>query len=326
MASTAEGQSTDFSIFVGDLAADVDDNYLLSFFAQYFPSVRTAKVITDPATGRSRGYGFVRFSSEGDRDRALNEMNGVYISTRPIRVSLATAKKPGQPGQPGEQAPRPSNPAPPGGSAHVGDYDPNNTTLFIGGLAASVTEEQLRNVFLRYGDIVYVKIPQGKGCGFVQFVDRRAAEVAMSEMSGAIIGNSAVRISWGRASNKPGHAGGTYPAASSYGATSYPAYSMYPYDPYSGYAMYADPYAASYGAYPGMDYMGYPGYMVPGYGAVPGVHSHGSSGGGSTGQQSGSSQPTVYDPLAPPSVDKLNAAYMHRHIPVLTGSFLRMRV
>lgn len=65
---------------------------------------------------------------------------------------------------------------------HPSDYDPSNTTLFIGGLSSSVTEEDLRVLFGRYGDIVYTKIPPGKGCGFVQFVQRPAAEAAMGQM------------------------------------------------------------------------------------------------------------------------------------------------
>lgn len=39
------------------------------------------------------------------------------------------------------------------------DFDPTNTTLFIGGLSGGVTEEQLRAAFARFGDIIYVKIP-----------------------------------------------------------------------------------------------------------------------------------------------------------------------
>ena len=53
----------------------------------------TFQVITDPLTSRSKGYGFVRFGSEAERDRALGDMSGHFISNRPIRVSLATAKK-----------------------------------------------------------------------------------------------------------------------------------------------------------------------------------------------------------------------------------------
>ena len=65
---------------------------------------------------------------------------------------------------------------------HPSDYDPTNTTLFIGGLSAGVSEDDLRNLFGRFGEIVYTKIPPGKGCGFVQFVQRAAAEAAMAAM------------------------------------------------------------------------------------------------------------------------------------------------
>ncbi len=73
-------------------------------------------------------------------------------------------------------------PAPVASQPHPSDYDPNNTTLFIGGLSSGVSEDDLRVLFGRFGDIVYTKIPPGKGCGFVQFVQRPAAESAMAQM------------------------------------------------------------------------------------------------------------------------------------------------
>ena len=44
--------------------------------------------------------------------------------------------------------------------------------IFVGGLDPNVTEEDLRQPFSQYGEIVSVKIPFGKGCGFVQFGNR----------------------------------------------------------------------------------------------------------------------------------------------------------
>ena len=49
-----------------------------------------------------------------------------------------------------------------------------------------VTEQQLRAIFQPYGEIVYVKIPSGKGCGFVQFTQRSNAETAMLQMNGQV--------------------------------------------------------------------------------------------------------------------------------------------
>jgi RNA recognition motif. (a.k.a. RRM, RBD, or RNP domain) len=157
------------------------------------------QVITDAITGRSKGYGFVRFAMENERDRSHSEMNGHFLSNRPIRVSLATARKnmpgmgmggPNGGGMMNMQAPHPS------------DFDPTNTTLFIGGLSSAVSEDQLRALFGRFGDIIYVKIPAGKGCGFVQFVLRTSAERAMAAMNVSVLGNSAIRISWGRSSSR----------------------------------------------------------------------------------------------------------------------------
>eukprot|EP00890_Picochlorum_soloecismus_P004348 jgi/Picsp_1/4914/NSC_02278-R1_protein len=188
---TSQPASDDHSLFVGDLAPDVSDLILQEYFRQFYPSVRSAKVITDVATGRSKGYGFVRFSAENERNLALTTMNGHFLSNRPIRVSLATAKKNAILAQQSLMT-----------QPHPSDLDPTNTTLFIGGLSSQVVEEQLRALFSQFGDIIYVKIPQGKGCGFVQFVLRAAAEHAMAAMNGRILGNSAMRISWGRSSSR----------------------------------------------------------------------------------------------------------------------------
>ncbi|XP_073120726.1 polyadenylate-binding protein RBP47B'-like [Henckelia pumila] len=81
------------SIFVGDLAPDVTDYLLQETFRVSYPSVRGAKVVTDPNTGHSKGYGFVKFAYEIERNRAMVEMNGIYCSTRPMRISAETPKK-----------------------------------------------------------------------------------------------------------------------------------------------------------------------------------------------------------------------------------------
>lgn len=76
--------------------------------------------------------------------------------------------------------------------------DPNNTTVFVGGLSSLISEETLKTFFGPFGEIIYVKIPPGKGCGFVQFVQKADAERAIERMQGFPIGGGRIRLSWGR--------------------------------------------------------------------------------------------------------------------------------
>ena len=230
----------DHSIFVGDLAPEVTDLALQEAFRAFFPSVRSAKVITDPATGRSRGYGFVRFGDGGERDAALARMQGHPLCDRPIRVSPATAKKGGemmmggggQGGQGGGRGFGGFGGGPGGGGGgqfggfgggggpggygggggmnggggsygggggggHPAPADPNLATIFVGNLA-DAGDAELRAAFGHLGEVLYTKVPPGKGCGFVQFAARPSAEAAIASMQGALVGSQHVRVSWGR--------------------------------------------------------------------------------------------------------------------------------
>lgn len=222
-----DDRGPEYSIFVGDLGPEVNEYVLVSLFQARFPSCKSAKIMTDAMSGQSRGYGFVRFSDENDQQRALVEMQGVYCGNRPMRISTATPKNRGNQGfgaGHGHHAGGPMMGGVPqqpmwGAAAMQGGFpyggynpatqmnqftDPNNTTVFVGGLSGYVTEDELRSFFQGFGEITYVKIPPGKGCGFVQFVHRHAAEMAINQMQGYPIGNSRVRLSWGRSQNNSG--------------------------------------------------------------------------------------------------------------------------
>ncbi|KAH7575202.1 hypothetical protein JRO89_XS02G0062000 [Xanthoceras sorbifolium] len=191
---------SDLSIFVGDLAPDVTDSMLQETFSSKYSSVKGAKVIIDSNSGRSKGYGFVRFGDENERSRAMTEMNGVYCSSRPMRIDVATPKKAsGYQQQYSSQAlvlagGHASN----GGRIQGSDGESNNATIFVGALDSDVSDEDLREPFSQFGEIVSVKIPTGKGCGFVQFANRNNAEDALQKLQGTVIGKQTVRLSWGR--------------------------------------------------------------------------------------------------------------------------------
>jgi RNA recognition motif-containing protein len=75
--------------------------------------------------------------------------------------------------------------------------DSNNTIIFVGGLSGYAAGDELWSSFQGFGEIIYARILLGKGCGFVQFVYRSAAEIVMNQMHGYVIGNSRVHLSWG---------------------------------------------------------------------------------------------------------------------------------
>jgi RNA recognition motif-containing protein len=158
--------------------------------------------MTDPNTGMPRGYGFVRFHDQSEQQRALIEMQGVYCGSRPMRVSMATPKNSNRNHtailQQQQQIMIQQHQTTPPAVMQQQFQDPNNTTVFVGGLSSPVNEDELRLVFSPFGEITYVKIPAGKGCGFVQYVHRASAEIAIQQMNGFQINGSRIRLSWGR--------------------------------------------------------------------------------------------------------------------------------
>lgn len=80
-------------LFVGSLAWATTDDSLQAFFSQV-GTVVSARVITDRATGRSKGFGFVEMSSDADAQKAVAELNGKDLDGRTIVVNEARPMEP----------------------------------------------------------------------------------------------------------------------------------------------------------------------------------------------------------------------------------------
>jgi len=132
----------------------------------------------------------VRFGSEAECKDALVNMNGQLCGNRPMKLNAAQKKV---------QATLPIaayNPV-------LDCSDPNNTTIFVGGLTSNVTQEALRAHFQGFGELVSVKVLPDRGCGFVQFQHRQCAIAAFS-LHGSALGNSIIRLSWGKRGDTTG--------------------------------------------------------------------------------------------------------------------------
>jgi RNA recognition motif-containing protein len=63
-------------LFIGGLAWHTEEATLRQKFEEFGP-VEEAVVVKDRDTGRSRGFGFVRYTQEGDAQNAIVAMNNV---------------------------------------------------------------------------------------------------------------------------------------------------------------------------------------------------------------------------------------------------------
>lgn len=79
-------------IFVGNLPFATTSEDLKEIFAAY-GEVVSANVVTDRATGRSRGFGFVEMESAG-ADAAISALNGKELGGRALRVDEAKERSP----------------------------------------------------------------------------------------------------------------------------------------------------------------------------------------------------------------------------------------
>jgi len=80
------------NLFIGSLAYATTDDTLKAHFEQ-IGAVKSARVITDRETNRSKGFGFVEFEDEANNQKAIDELNGKDLDGRAINVSLARPRE-----------------------------------------------------------------------------------------------------------------------------------------------------------------------------------------------------------------------------------------
>jgi len=89
-------------LYVGNLAYSATSEELQELFAQY-GQVRSAQVLSDRETGRSRGFGFIEMDDDADAEAAIEALDGNDHQGRRLTVNEAKPRTPGGGGGGGDR-------------------------------------------------------------------------------------------------------------------------------------------------------------------------------------------------------------------------------
>ncbi|NWV27162.1 ROA1 protein, partial [Origma solitaria] len=150
-------------LFIGGLSFETTDESLRSHFEQW-GTLTDCVVMRDPNTKRSRGFGFVTYSSVEEVDAAMNarphKVDGRVVEPKRA-VSREDSQRPG---------------------AHL-----TVKKIFVGGIKEDTEEHHLREYFGQYGKIEVIEIMTDRGSGkkrgfaFVTFDDHDSVDKIVSE-------------------------------------------------------------------------------------------------------------------------------------------------
>uniref|UniRef100_UPI003AAB2189 ELAV-like protein 1 isoform X6 n=1 Tax=Centroberyx gerrardi TaxID=166262 RepID=UPI003AAB2189 len=149
------------NLIVNYLPQNMSQEELRSLFSSV-GDVESAKLIRDKVAGHSLGYGFVNFVNPSDAERAISTLNGLRLQSKTIKVSFA----------------RPS-------SDTIKDAN-----LYISGLPKTVSQQELEEMFARYGRIINSRVlvdqasGLSRGVAFIRFDKRAEAEDAIKDLNG----------------------------------------------------------------------------------------------------------------------------------------------
>jgi RNA recognition motif-containing protein len=177
-------------LFVGNLPPQLCFPELEDLFLP-FGAIVSADLMTDPTTGRSRGFGFVEMESNDAARAAITALHGSQLDGQTLTVNEANPVR-------GMGAPREDNRRPftPSASSASGDRPSSGgvrssgVRLFVGNLPYTATNAELEKLFSESGKVVSVSIMtdratgQSKGFAFVDMGSKDEAAAAIKRFDG----------------------------------------------------------------------------------------------------------------------------------------------
>jgi RNA recognition motif-containing protein len=302
-----KGPLDECNVFVKYLPPEVDDKEFHRMFKNY-GNIVSCKIMVDQTSGKSLGYGFVRYSAPSAAQKCIDAMNGLRVSNKRLLCKLANQSS---------------------STTYNAEYGKNpvltaqvqSDNLYIKPLLPNTTEDDLRGIFGKFGRIIDCKVMidrmtgLSRQIGFVRFETPQQAQTVIDEMNGFRLSPGAPPLIIKFADTKEqkearqamrGRGRGSHHHGMHHGAgNGSPIPPMYYYYPqygaaafgYQGYPAFAsNPAAAAAAAAAGYNANAYPYAAMAsalGYGAYPGVN------GGQPGQPG--ALPNDFTGLQPPS-------------------------
>ena len=204
--TSKEDTSNHFHVFIGDLSNEVNDEVLQQAFSA-FGSVSEARVMWDMKTGRSRGYGFVAFRDRMEAEKAIAQMNGEWLGSRPIRCNWANQK--GQPSMSQQQAMQAMGMTPTTPYGHhqfpsqgaqsydmvVGQTPQYQTTCYVGNLTPYTTQNDLVPLFTQFGYVLETRFQSDRGFAFIRMNTHEEAAMAICQLNGTNVNGRPLKCS-----------------------------------------------------------------------------------------------------------------------------------
>lgn len=238
-------------IFVGGLAKETNLDTFTKYFEKY-GEITDSVVMKDRQTGRPRGFGFITYADPSVVDEVIQETH--IINGKQVEIKRTI----------------------PRGSSQSNDF--KTRKIFVGGILTSVSEDEFKNFFSKYGKVVEHEIihdhvtKRSRGFGFIVFDNEQVVDDLLTNGNMIDMEGTQVEIKKAepkKSSSNPGR-------APSFGGDS--RMQMYN-DGFSGYG--SDPYSG----------LGSGGYGPASYRALGGIDSRlGDYGGyGGSGSEFGAS-------------------------------------
>ena len=176
-------------VYVGSINFEVREDTIKQAFLPFGP-IRSISMSWDPITQKHKGFAFVEYEMPEAAQLSLEQMNGVIISGRNIKVG------------------RPSNM--PQAQAVIDDITreaKNYNRIYIASIHADLTQEDIRSVFEAFGpiktcELAMTGIPgKHKGFGFIEYETLQGCMEAIASMNLFDLGGQYLRV--GRAITPP---------------------------------------------------------------------------------------------------------------------------